>query len=133
VDRTDTATRSRVMASITGKNTLPERMLRHELSKRGARYRLHQRAIPGRPDISHSGRQIAIFVDGCFWHGCPKHYRQPKSRLEYWIPKLERNQARRRQVRSALATTGWKVIEVWECQIRENPTKVAGRLVRLWA
>ena len=73
-------------------------------------------------------RRTAIFVHGCFWHGCPRHYRQPKTRLDYWIPKLARNKARDHMVKRQLTKQGWRVITIWECQVKKDPAAVARRI-----
>lgn len=92
-------------------------------------WRRHQ-ALPGRPDFIFRKERLAIFVDGCFWHGCPKHCRLPKSRVEYWNPKIARNKLRDRGSRTILRSAGWRVCRVWEHELRE-PDRVAARLGRL--
>ncbi len=87
----------------------------------GFRYRLHGSAIPGKPDLVFAGRSKVIFVHGCFWHrhsdrAC-KLARMPKSRLEFWAPKLKKNQRRDKQVAKQLAELGWKTLTIWECQL----------------
>ena len=117
--------RSERMALIKGKNTGPEVRVRSFLYKRGVRYRLHPNNVVGKPDIALLSRRIAIFVHGCFWHchddpNC-RLARLPKSRLDFWAPKLERNKMRDRHVRQMLSNLGWTVLAVWECQtLREN-------------
>lgn len=116
--------RRRVMATIRGQDTGPEIAVRRMLHAMGYRYRLHRRDLPGRPDVAFPGRHKAVFVHGCFWHqhpGC-KLARQPKSRLNYWLPKLRRNQERDRERLEALATMGWKVLIIWECEARDPKT-----------
>ncbi|HUR25011.1 MAG TPA: very short patch repair endonuclease [Candidatus Thermoplasmatota archaeon] len=108
--------RSRIMGRIRGKNTKPELMLRRALHAEGVRFRVHDRTVPGTPDITHKGRRIAVFVDGCFWHGCPKHYSRPRSRQEFWDRKLAYNRDLRQRVRARL--DGWTVVEHWECEVR---------------
>ncbi len=130
VDKVDPATRSRIMARIRGRDTVPEVLLRRRLWAAGLRYRLHQRGVMGTPDLSHKGRRLAVFVDGCFWHGCPQHYRAPSSRVEYWSAKLERNRRRRESVVKALAADGWRWAVVWECEIHDDLDGAAGRVMR---
>jgi DNA mismatch endonuclease (patch repair protein) len=96
------------------------RRLAHHL---GYRYRLHGKDLPGSPDLVFSSRHKAIFVHGCFWHQHPdatcRLARQPKSRLDYWLPKLQENSERDRRQRVALAEEGWEILEIWECQVKE--------------
>lgn len=86
----------------------------------GYRYRLHAKNLPGKPDLVFAGRRKVIFVHGCFWHRHPdpecKLARLPKSRHDFWIPKLERNCARDKETVQSLTDSGWKVLELWECQ-----------------
>jgi len=114
------------MSRVRGKNTGPEMTVRRALWAAGLRYRLHDGKLPGKPDIVFPSRRTAILVHGCFWHGhegCPRH-RIPKSRVEWWTAKINRNKARDAEVRAALADAGWTVIVLWECEV-EAPTKLA--------
>lgn len=112
--------RSRMMAGIRGSNTRPEVKVRRILHRHGFRYRLHQRNLPGRPDIVLSRYRVCIFVHGCFWHrhlGC--HYATtPKTNEDFWRIKLEQNVARDAQNKEILLASGWRVFELWECGIR---------------
>lgn len=74
-------------------------------------------ALPGKPDFVWRRERVALFVDGCFWHGCPRHGRTPSSRQDYWAPKLARNARRDRKVSRTLSVAGWKVVRVWECAL----------------
>jgi DNA mismatch endonuclease Vsr len=115
-------TRSEVMARVRGANTGPEMKVRRALWAAGLRYRLHDKRLPGKPDLVFVGRRVALFVHGCFWHchqGCPR-YRVPKSRNEYWTTKLTRNRERDAKVRTALEAAGWRVVVIWECEIRDE-------------
>ena len=76
--------------------------------------------LPGRPDFVFRAARLAVFVDGCFWHGCPKHKRLPKSRPDFWAPKLERNRQRDREVNRTLRGKGWTVVRIWECSLRTD-------------
>lgn len=112
--------RRRIMQSVKQKDTAPEMVVRRLLHAAGYRYRLHRKDLPGRPDIVFGGRRKVIFVHGCFWHshGCSKG-QAPKSKLNYWGPKLAQNAERdARNVRS-LKEAGWKVLTVWECETKE--------------
>jgi DNA mismatch endonuclease (patch repair protein) len=107
------------MQANRAKDTTPERILRKRLWDCGFRgYRLHSRDVPGRPDIAFRRQKVAIFVHGCFWHRCP-HCKLPlpKSNRGFWAKKFRRNRARDSRKARQLKTSGWKVIEVWECQI----------------
>lgn len=121
---------SRSMRSNKGKDTGPELMLRHALRERGhAGYRLNWKKAPGRPDICFVGKKIAIFVNGCFWHRCPKcNLPLPKTNTEFWINKFKRNEERDRLKEEELKAAGWRVITVWECEIRENVVDVAEKI-----
>jgi DNA mismatch endonuclease, patch repair protein len=125
-DRLSPAERSRNMAGIRGKDTIPERTLRSGLHRSGLRFRLHCRALPGRPDLVFAKYRTAVFVHGCFWHrhpGCGFAY-QPKSRKKFWRNKFDANVTRdRRQIENLLGA-GWRVIVVWECALRKNSLAV---------
>jgi DNA mismatch endonuclease (patch repair protein) len=110
------------MARIGGRNTAPELIVRRLLHGMGYRFRLHRKDLPGTPDIVLPGRRVAIFVHGCFWHahGC-KIGRAPKSRLDYWLPKLQENQRRDAVKQAALEGLGWRVLTVWQCETRDPP------------
>lgn len=117
--------RHRCMAAIKGKDTKPELIVRKYLFSRGLRFRIQVRKLPGRPDIVLPRYRTVIFVNGCFWHGhegCG-YYRLPKSNVEFWKEKIERNKSRDARNEAELRTLGWRVLRVWECDIR----KVAGR------
>ena len=126
--------RSAQMSLIKGRDSKLEMIVRRALHGRGLRYRLHAKDLPGKPDIVFRGRRIAIFVHGCFWHqhpdpGC-KLARMPKSRQEFWTPKLEGNRARDTKVRAKLESGGWEVVEIWECQLnQETLDALAGRVL----
>ena len=129
MDKLTKEQRHRCMASIRGKDTKPELLVRRFLFSRGFRYRLNHPRLPGRPDIVLRKYRTVIFVNGCFWHGhegC-KHYVVPKSNTEFWTAKIERNRARDIDEQHELAAMGWHCITVWECQlkpaIRKNTLK----------
>jgi DNA mismatch endonuclease, patch repair protein len=111
-------TRSQNMARIRGKDTQPEMRVRRALWAAGLRYRLHDKSLPGRPDLVFPGRRMVVMVHGCFFHmheGCA-NFRLPKTRTDWWAAKLARNRARDAEVRAALEAAGWHVIVVWECE-----------------
>ncbi|MFD1610412.1 very short patch repair endonuclease [Sphingomonas tabacisoli] len=114
--------RSEVMARVKGRDTRPELRVRRALHLAGLRYRLQARELTGRPDIVFRRARIAIFVHGCFWHrhsGC-EHARMPKSRPEFWEPKLSANKERDERNRKQLEAEGWIVITIWECETRDS-------------
>jgi DNA mismatch endonuclease (patch repair protein) len=118
------AARSRQMALIRHKDTKPELLVRRFLHAAGLRYRLHDTRLPGRPDLVFAGRRVAVFVHGCFWHqhpGC-RAARLPKSRADFWLPKLAGNVSRDARTEAALRAAGWDVIIVWECETRSRPS-----------
>lgn len=118
------------MASIKGKNTKPEIIIRKLLWAQGIRYRIHNKKIIGTPDIAIKKKRTAVFLDGCFWHGCSKCYKVPKTNRKFWKDKLEYNKQRRRKVRYELKKEGWKVLEFWEHQIISHPTTVTQKIAR---
>lgn len=117
--------RSRVMQAVGQVDTEPELRLRKELWRRGCRYRVNERICDTRPDIAFLGPEVAVFVDGCFWHGCPRHYIAPDNNASFWKSKLEGNQNRDAQDTQRLEDHGWAVLRFWACEIHENLDAVA--------
>lgn len=116
-------TRSEIMAKVHSTNTTPEVKVRKILHKLGYRFRLHPNNLPGRPDIALPKYKTVIFVNGCFWHGCPtcKHAQiRPRTNEEYWQKKLDRNMERDKENIAALQEKGWKVLTVWECETKKK-------------
>ena len=117
--------RSRCMAAIKGKDTKPEMIVRKYLFSKGLRYRLHDKRLPGSPDIVLKKYKTVIFIDGCFWHGhedC-KFFKMPKSNVFFWEQKIRRNKARDIANEFVLKTEGWKVIRFCECEIKKITTR----------
>ncbi|MEK6237046.1 MAG: DNA mismatch endonuclease Vsr [Planctomycetales bacterium] len=115
--------RSERMGRIRSKDTKPEMAVRRLTHALGYRYRLHNRKLPGNPDLAFAGRRKVIFVHGCYWHrhgakSCALA-RLPKSRLDFWLPKLEGNRKRDARNRRKLTKLGWKSLVIWECQLRD--------------
>ncbi len=114
--------RSKRMSLIRDKDTKPEMIVRRLVHSLGYRYRLHEQTLPGKPDLVFKSRRKVIFVHGCFWHrhgeSCPLT-RMPKSRLEFWRPKLERNEQRDSEKQAALRAIGWDFLMIWECQLKD--------------
>ncbi len=124
-DVVSASVRSRMMAGIKGKDSLPEVQVRRLLFAAGLRFRLHRRDLPGTPDIVLPGRRIAIFVQGCFWHahqGC-KYAKLPSTRQDFWRAKFQANVKRDERAMQELLATGWRVLWVWECAIRSAQTR----------
>jgi DNA mismatch endonuclease (patch repair protein) len=135
MDTVDKTTRSRIMGKVGQKNTGPEMRLRKSLHKMGARYRLHDRKLPGSPDIVFSRFKAVVFVHGCFWHrhGC-KATTTPCDNEDYWHNKFEENRIRDKRNIEALIESGWRVAIVWECVLKgkkAEPDMVA-KLVMQW-
>ena len=119
-DTFDSATRSRIMARVKSRNTGPELVLRRALHARGLRYKLHDSALPGRPDLVFPRFGAVCFVHGCFWHrhgGCPRAT-MPATNSSYWEQKFAANVRRDRKHREALLQAGWRVGVIWECALR---------------
>lgn len=122
MDNLSVLERSKRMAKIRSKDTVPELMVRKITFGMGYRYRLHARDLPGRPDIVFLSRKKVIFVHGCFWHGhegC-KVANRPKSHAEYWDAKFARNKARDVRNEAELRARGWDILIVWECEIKNK-------------
>src|SRR2546428_14194967 len=117
------------MSSIRGKNTKPELTVRRLLWKNGFRYRIHDKNIPGMPDISNKGKKIAIFVDGCFWHGCGRCYKEPATNVKFWRNKIKGNNLRRQKVRKNLLFGGWTVMEFWEHEINMDAEAITRKII----
>jgi len=130
-DRFSRETRSKIMASIRSKNTKPETTVRHLLWSMGKRYRIHDKSIFGTPDISSKKNRVAVFIDGCFWHGCKLCYQKPRTNTEFWNNKIETNRRRRESVISRLKSDGWCVLEIWEHDVESKPHNIAKRISKL--
>lgn len=113
--------RSFNMSRIRSRDTKPERLLRSELWRLGYRFRLRT-SLPGKPDIVFPKQKLAIFVDGCFWHGCPEHFRLPQTNREFWRDKISANQERDRRVDRALKRDGWQACRIWEHELKDSLT-----------
>ena len=123
--------RRKVMRAVRSQDTRPEMAVRRMTHGMGYRYRLHRKDLPGKPDLAFFSRRKAIFVHGCFWHRhhCSRGDRTPKSRQEYWIPKLRRNRQRDIENQSRFLEMGWSVLVIWECQVND-PVAVRARIRR---
>ncbi|MDZ4817481.1 MAG: DNA mismatch endonuclease Vsr [Planctomycetota bacterium] len=122
MDSVSPAERSKIMSRVRSKNSRPELFVRSLVFALGYRYRLHVRGLPGQPDLVFKKHRKIIFVHGCFWHrhrSCALA-RLPKSRLDFWGPKLESNKKRDRQTLRKLTEEGWDVLTVWECETKDE-------------
>lgn len=132
VDIVDSATRSRMMSGIRGRNTKPEILIRSLLHRHGFRFRLHVSDLPGKPDIVLPRYCAIIFVHGCFWHGhdCSL-FKWPKTNPDFWREKIRRNQTNDNRVKTALLADDWRVGVVWECTLRGAGKNIEGVAQRL--
>jgi DNA mismatch endonuclease, patch repair protein len=123
--------RSLLMGRVRRSGTAPELTLRAALHQAGYRYRLNSgTGLPGTPDIVLRRFRLAIFVDGCFWHGCERHGTMPKTNPDFWSAKILRNKQRDRQVDKSLNDLGWRVLRVWEHEVRSDIGRILRRLKR---
>ena len=124
MDKLTAERRSANMRAIRSKDMKPEKAVRSLAHAMGYRFRLHRKDLPGKPDLVFPARRAVIFVHGCFWHQHPapecKDSRSPKSNVDYWRPKLERNQARDAKNKADLEAEGWRVLVLWECQTKDE-------------
>ncbi|MBX2979034.1 MAG: very short patch repair endonuclease [Flavobacteriales bacterium] len=123
---------SALMSRIRSRNTGPELALRKALHVHGVRgYRLHYRGVPGRPDLAFVGKRVAVFVHGCFWHGCPWcSPKRPRSNSAFWNAKLDRNKARDAEQVQAVKNVGWRVVTIWACQLEKASARQVARIQR---
>ena len=122
VDIVDSATRSRMMSNIKGRNTKPELLIRSLLHAQGFRFRIHRQDLPGKPDIVLPKYKAIIFIHGCFWHGhqnC-RLFKLPASRTEFWEAKIYKNQENDWKAKDLLLNSGWRICIIWECAVRRS-------------
>jgi DNA mismatch endonuclease (patch repair protein) len=119
------------MQANKSRDTAPEVALRSALHRRGLRFRKHAKVLPGvrlTPDVVFTVERVAVFVDGCFWHGCPEHWSVPRRNRDFWASKIERNRTRDRETDVVLVEAGWTVVRVWE---HEDLRAAESRVVRV--
>ena len=127
-----TPARSRNMAAIRGKNTLPEKALRSGLFALGLRFRLHARGLPGSPDLVFQKYRAVVFVHGCFWHGHDCRNTRPADHQEYWQKKREWNMKHDKEVTAMFEVRGWTVLRIWECELKKkNESALVERLDKI--
>jgi DNA mismatch endonuclease (patch repair protein) len=126
-----TKKRSKIMSKIRGKNTKPELLLRKALWAKGVRYRINSKKLPGKPDVSIQKYKLAIFIDGEFWHGYNWEERKEtiKSNRRFWIPKIERNMQRDREVNSELKNLGYTIFRFWEHEVKKELKKCVNDII----
>ncbi len=112
--------RSEIMRAVKGKDTSLETAVRSALWRRGLRYRKNVPSLPGKPDIVFLGPKVVVFIDSCFWHGCPDHCRMPQSNREYWERKIGRNKQRDTEINQQYEQLEWTVLRVWEHELKED-------------
>ena len=122
--------RSQIMQAIRSKDTKIELFLRKELWKKGYKYRKHHKKLIGKPDIVFAKKKVAVFVDSCFWHGCPYHCRMPKSNRAYWNAKIKRNKKRDKEVSAWYKKNKWTVLRFWEHNLRNNPQSCLKKITK---
>lgn len=123
-DRLTPTQRSEVMRAVARRDTAPEIALRSSVWGHGLRYRLNRKVAGCHPDLVFLGARVAVFVDGCFWHGCPRHYTAPVGNAGFWESKLHRNRERDRRNDRDLREEGWTVLRFWECQVGDELVRV---------
>ena len=116
--------RSQLMSQISTEDTKIEIIVRKLLWNDGYRYRTNVKDVPGTPDICHKGKKVAVFLDGCFWHGCPECNEDPEKNSEFWQQKFENNQKRRNEVKETLSEDNWQILEFWGHEIKDDPLAV---------
>ena len=119
--------RSKNMAAIRCRDTKPELILRKAIFKKGLRYRINSK-LPGKPDLVFPGRKLAIFVDGCFWHCCPRCFKAPATNSEFWREKIAANTRRDEEVNNLLTDEGWKVERYWEHEIYQDLDEIVKKI-----
>jgi DNA mismatch endonuclease (patch repair protein) len=131
MDRVTRERRSAVMSTVRRSGTRLEAVFSHALAERGLSGFVEQPpGIAGKPDFACADARVAIFIDSCFWHGCPQHLRRPASNVDYWRQKIRRNRARDRRVTAELQAGGWRVVRIWEHSVR-NPRALKWWLTRI--
>lgn len=126
--------RSEVMSHIRSKDTSIELLLRRALFRKGLRYRVNYKLLPGKPDIVFTKKRIAIFIHGCFWHGhdCQSRYSHTsQTSTEYWGPKIQNTKLRDARVSKELENCGWTVVTIWECEIKDNLQETIDALLKI--
>lgn len=130
MDNLTPAQRKKNMRNIKSKNTIPERIIMSELKKQKIYFSTHAKNILGKPDIVFRRKKIAVFVDSDFWHGHPNRFVKPKTNTEYWENKIKTNKKRDRKINKILRSEGWRVIRLWEYDIKKDSRKCLNRILK---
>lgn len=120
--------RSSIMRAVKAKNTKLENVFRSALWRRGLRFRKHVKNLPGKPDIVFPSCRVAVFIDSCFWHGCPLHVRMPKSNIDYWEHKINRNKQRDEELNQKYKEMEWELVRIWEHEIKDDFEKAVTKI-----
>lgn len=123
--------RSEIMRAVKGKDTTLETRVRSALWRLGLRFRKNVASLPGKPDIAFTRKKVVVFIDSCFWHGCPRHLRRPQSNQDYWEAKIDGNRQRDAQIDAAYSEMSWRVIRIWEHELKEDFHHCLARIVDL--
>jgi len=129
-DTFSTEKRSWIMSQVKGKRTTPEMKLEDALEAAGLEFERNVPDLPGKPDFVFPKAKVIVFVDGCFWHGCPEHFRLPKSRTDYWSEKIAKNKMRAIAHDQELASSGWKCLRIWEHETKADLQKCVDSIVK---
>lgn len=130
VDTFTTEQRRRIMRAVKGKDSALETKVRSALWRRGLRFRKNLARLPGKPDIAFPQKKIVVFLDSCFWHGCPDHLRRPSSNQIYWEGKIARNRKRDAEVSAIYSAMDWAVIRIWEHELKQDFDACVRRIAR---
>jgi len=122
--------RKKNMRNIRSKGTKPERIIGKKLREKGIYFTQHVKKVFGKPDITFLRKKIAVFIDSDFWHCNPENFQMPKTNRDYWENKIQRNVERDKKVNQKLKKEGWKVIRIWESEIKEDPTECVERILK---
>ncbi len=121
--------RSYCMSQVRGRNTKLEVTIRKLIWQKGFRYRI-EHGLKGKPDMVFPFYNVVVFIDGCFWHSCPKHYRPPSTNKKFWNEKISKNKERDNKINIHLKKEGWRVIRVWEHDVNKGPEKTANKIIK---
>lgn len=130
MDNLTKAQRKKNMQNIRSNNTAPERLIMQELRRRRIYFAHHVKSLTGKPDIVFRRKKIVVFIDSDFWHGHPARYIKPKSNRKYWLAKIRRNKERDAEVNTILKKSGWKVIRIWEADIKRSIERCVKKVLR---
>ncbi|MBD2871723.1 very short patch repair endonuclease [Paenibacillus arenilitoris] len=121
--------RSEIMRSVKSTHTKLEDRITKDLWQYGLRFRKNTKSLPGKPDISLKKKKKVVFIDSCFWHGCPDHFRLPKTNKEFWETKIKRNIKRDKEISSLYLSKNWEILRVWEHDIKFNYPDVLEKII----